>query len=137
MLFEELLREKKRLGANGDSIDNYESYSIPEIFPITLSTTRGREVNYHLGFGGFIDVALFEPQLKIPSRPDPIKELSKLMGVKKESAQSMFIEIENDVDQFCKEERIRFLNSDEKAELVLGMMRAISGLGKKISKRLE
>lgn len=123
--------------ANGDSTGYYKPYVIFPFFPEPISAARVKETGYQYALGEIIDLASLEPKPEISPRRNLIRELSKTMGVKRETAQDMFRDIEKDVDEFCREERIELLSSDEKAELTLGMMRAISGLARKISKRLE
>jgi hypothetical protein len=122
---------------NGDSGGKpIESYSVPHI----LRQRRTRGSDYRIPFGDFVAyIPEHEPELKSPlaTRFDPVKQIAKLTGVEKEIAQKIVVEVENDIDQICKEEKIELLDSNEKAEFISGMIRAVSNFSKRLSKQLK
>ena len=125
---------KERTFGNGDSTVGTEEHLEHYIMHLPIkSRHRIVESGYQPRFSEFPSIAHSETKRK----SDPVREIAKLMAVGKETAQKIFSEIENDIDQICNEEKVKFLTPDEKAEFVSGMLQAISSLGKRLSKHLK
>ena len=116
--------------SNGDSKDN--PYHVKNFFP-EITPPRN---DYFASLEKYISESI-PSQSKIQPKKVAISKLSRLLDVNTETARNMFTDIGTEVDQFCEEEGISVLSSDEKAELLTGMIKAIQGLSKKMGNRLE
>ena len=85
----------------------------------------------------FGHVVVIPVRMKVVKRQDPIKEIAKIMKVESSSANELLNDLENEIDQICKEEKVEELNSEEKEQLVLGMLRAVSSLSKRLAKQVK
>lgn len=118
---------------NGDSNDPLNQYQVEYILP---EATRVKNPYISSNLEEY-----FSELILLPPSPKPKKEaitkLVRLLKVNTGTAKDIFDEIGNEVDQFCKEEGIRPLSSDEKADLLTGMIQAIKGISKTMTERLE
>jgi len=131
----------ERRFTNGHSIVEYEVFardygqSLPILFPSRKLPSRPK---YYRPIDPNAMMIFLPVVTRTPSpKRDPITEIARSMNTKKEVAEEIFRGLESEIDQICKEEKVELLDSEEKAELILGSVMAFSSLAKKISKRIK